>query len=284
MMVYQGRTRMNGCYERTLTGNMIVLPRRWPKRDARYWRCEVYNEQGVVHLKVGMQPPDRWSPGGRPAAYEKASLFAGCILLLPESVMRYLENTHQNTVTLAGMQDHFEFWPSEDYERMEEEDFDCESLFHTQAQGNDGMEEEDAETGSTITLSFAFANREAEDLEQINRLLQAMELTDVKVEDFDSYLATTEHYQDGQVVSTTHRYGLDKLTLVCRKADAEPLYRYQLATEVLEEGHTLLAEGKYSEYWREQHPERSLRTVITLSFEAHTAVVVLYCESIAAQA
>ena len=67
MMGYQRWMQMSGCYERTLTGNMIVLPRRWPKQDARYWRCEVYNEQGVVHLKVGMQPPDCWNPRECPA-------------------------------------------------------------------------------------------------------------------------------------------------------------------------------------------------------------------------
>ena len=62
---------------------------------------------------------------------------------------------------------------------------------------------------SVIELRFDFNDRDPGDLEQINRLLATMELTDVDVKDIKGYLATTQEFQNDRVVQTTYRYGLD---------------------------------------------------------------------------
>ena len=49
---------------------------------------------------------------------------------------------------------------------------------------------------SVIELRFDFNDRDPGDLEQINRLLATMELTDVDVKDIKGYLATTQEFQN----------------------------------------------------------------------------------------
>lgn len=43
---------------------------------------------------------------------------------LPEIFLEHMNKTSQDTVTLTGMEEHFEIWPQKDYERMEEESGD----------------------------------------------------------------------------------------------------------------------------------------------------------------
>lgn len=87
---------------------------------------------------------------------------------------------------------------------------------------------------SVIELRFDFNDRDPGDLEQINRLLATMELTDVDVKDIKGYLATTQEFQNDRVVQTTYRYGLDSGTLICKRADDAQTYRFQVATEAFE--------------------------------------------------
>ena len=106
---------------------------------------------------------------------------------------------------------------------------------------------------SVIELRFDFNDRDPGDLEQINRLLATMELTDVDVKDIKGYLATTQEFQNDRVVQTTYRYGLDS-------------------------GANAMGDGQFAQYWRKLYPHRKLSTVITIGFERHTAFLVVYFE------
>lgn len=130
---------------------------------------------------------------------------------------------------------------------------------------------------SVIELRFDFNDRDPGDLEQINRLLATMELTDVDVKDIKGYLATTQEFQNDRVVQTTYRYGLDSGTLICKRADDAQTYRFQVATEAFE-GANAMGDGQFAQYWRKLYPHRKLSTVITIGFERPTAFLVVYFE------
>lgn len=135
----------------------------------------------------------------------------------------------------------------------------------------------DQRMSSIIRLQFDFKDRAPEDLDQLNRILAAMELTDVDVEDVNGYLATTQEYQGDRVVNTTYRYGLDNGILVCKKDDCGQTHRFQVTTMVFE-GANAMRGRAFEEYWRAQYPERMLSTVVTVGFAQQTALVVVYFE------
>ena len=87
---------------------------------------------------------------------------------------------------------------------------------------------------SVITMEFSFHDRDERDLEQINRMLAVMDLTDVDIDAFDGYVAVTQRTQDDVVVEVAYRYGFGNCTLVCEKAESGTTHRYQIATEVVE--------------------------------------------------
>lgn len=130
---------------------------------------------------------------------------------------------------------------------------------------------------SVITMEFSFHDRDERDLEQINRMLAVMDLTDVDIDAFDGYVAVTRRTQDDVVVEVTYRYGFDSCTLVCEKAELGETHRYQIATEVFENANAVESE-KYAEHWRETYPERKLRKVMALGFDEHTVFIVVYFE------
>lgn len=130
---------------------------------------------------------------------------------------------------------------------------------------------------SVITMEFSFHDRDERDIEQINRMLAVMDLTDVDIDAFDGYVAVTRHTENEVVVDTTYRYGFDSCTLVCEKAESGQTHRYQIATEVFENANAVESE-KYAEQWRETYPERKLRRVMALGFDEHTVFIVVYFE------
>ena len=130
---------------------------------------------------------------------------------------------------------------------------------------------------SVIELRFDFNDREPQDLEQINRLLATMELSDVDVKDIKGSLATTQEFKNDRIVKTSYRYGLDSGTLICKKADGAKTYRFQAATEVFE-GANAMGDAQFAQYWRKLYPHRKLSTVITIGFKQHTAFLVVYFE------
>lgn len=65
---------------------------------------------------------------------------------------------------------------------------------------------------------------------------------------------------------------------MCKKADYEKTYCYQIATEVF--GADAMADGAFEDYWREKYPDRRLSTIATYGFDTHKAFAVVYFEEI----
>lgn len=129
---------------------------------------------------------------------------------------------------------------------------------------------------SMVTLQFQFHERKETDLEEINRLLAIMELTEVDVEDFDGYLARKKVYREGHEVGAYCWYGLDRITLVCRKVLDGQRYRYQMATEAWTDTDHRNSDELVRQ-WRQKYPDRRISLVIAIGFENHTAFVIVYC-------
>ncbi len=127
-----------------------------------------------------------------------------------------------------------------------------------------------------ITISYDFKNREAEDLAQINRLLSGLRLSDLQVENFEGYLATTT---DGRSNLLALRYGLDRGTLVCTPSEDDDGFVYQVDTVALAND-DVIAHENYVEIWRKAHPHRTVRTVITVEFDTAVAYTIFHHERI----
>lgn len=136
-----------------------------------------------------------------------------------------------------------------------------------------------ARTISEVRIQFHYNDARKEDLDQINQMLAAMELTDVDVEELSVYLTKISMLNEGIVVDTAYRCGLYKGTLVCRRDEAQKVYRYQIATEVFEAG--VMEEDAFEDYWRERYPKRRIDTIVTRDYDTHKAIAVVYCEEIA---
>lgn len=109
-----------------------------------------------------------------------------------------------------------------------------------------------------ITITYDFKNRRAEDLAQINAILATMRLQDLRLEDYDGYLATTTD-ADGNLVH--QRYGLDSGKLICKLAEGKSGYEYQIDTVVTDRS---VDHEEFLENWRKNHPDRIMRIVITV--------------------
>ena len=148
------------------------------------------------------------------------------------------------------------------------------------AQQEEAMHEtEPVRMSSEIKIQFEYNDGKEEDLVQLNQMLATMDLTDVDVEELSVYLCTTKELDHEVVVGTTYRCGLNSGILVCKKADFEKNYRYQIATEVFESA-DVMTDGTFADYWREKYPGRKLSTVATYDFDTHIAVVTVYFEKI----
>lgn len=127
---------------------------------------------------------------------------------------------------------------------------------------------------SEFSIQFVYNDGKEEDLDQINQMLAALELSDITVEDLSVYLCTTKKYEHDVVVDTAYRCGLSKGTLICKRADDEATYRYQIATEVLEDD--ALEDMSFANYWQKKYPARRLKMVIAYKFGVRKAFVVVY--------
>jgi len=121
-----------------------------------------------------------------------------------------------------------------------------------------------------ITISFDFKNRKASDLRQLNALLATMKLKDLDLEDMQGYLAVSK---DGDGNLLHKRYGLDSGTLVCKLAGSGQGYHYQIDTVVVDKA---VDYDTYMNCWRGSHPDRTMRTVITIEFESDYAYTILH--------
>lgn len=69
------------------------------------------------------------------------------------------------------------------------------------------------------------------------------------------------------------RYGLDSGSLVCTLADGGNGYCYQIDTAVADRS---VDYDTFITSWRESHPDRALRTVITLVFATEYAYIIAH--------
>ena len=124
----------------------------------------------------------------------------------------------------------------------------------------------------THHIEFDFKDREASDLEKLNRILASLKLEKLELKNSKGYLAVT---QDGDGNLLEKRYGLDSGTLIC--TSAKNGYHYQIDTAVADR---CVDHDEFLEIWRSSHPKRTMRTVITLEFESDYAYIILHHQRI----
>ncbi len=120
----------------------------------------------------------------------------------------------------------------------------------------------------THHVDFDFKDREATDLEKLNRILASLKLEKLELKNFKGYLAVA---QDGQGNLLEKRYGLDSGTLICtpsRNGDC-----YQIDTAVADKS---VDHDEFLEIWRINNPTRAMRTVITKGHETDFAYIILH--------
>ena len=120
----------------------------------------------------------------------------------------------------------------------------------------------------THHVDFDFKDREATDLEKLNRILASLKLEKLELKNSKGYLAVT---QDGEGNLLEKRYGLDSGTLICtpsRNGDG-----YQIDTAVVDKS---VDHDEFLEIWRINNPSRVMRTVITMEYETDFAFIILH--------
>ena len=120
----------------------------------------------------------------------------------------------------------------------------------------------------THHVDFAFKEREASDLEKLNRVLASLKLERLEVKNSKGYLAVT---QDGEGNLLGKRYGLDSGTLICTPSGNGDVY--QIDTTVVDKSVDCDA---FLEIWRANNPNRAMRTVITVEYETDFAFIILH--------
>lgn len=120
----------------------------------------------------------------------------------------------------------------------------------------------------TYCVDFDFKDREASDLEKLNKILVSMKLEKLELKNSRGYLAVTQN-GDGNLLEK--RYGLDSGTLICtpsRNGDC-----YQIDTAVADRS---VDYDEFLEIWRASNPTRVMRTVITMEYDADYAYIILH--------
>ena len=124
----------------------------------------------------------------------------------------------------------------------------------------------------THHVDFDFKDREASDLEKLNRILASLKLEKLELKNFKGYLAVT---QDGEGNLLKKRYGLDSGTLICtpsRNGDC-----YQIDTAVADKS---VDNDEFLEIWSINNPTRAMRAVITMEHETDFAYIILHHQCI----
>ena len=124
----------------------------------------------------------------------------------------------------------------------------------------------------THHVDFDFKDREATDLEKLNRILASLKLEKLELKNFKGYLAVT---QDGEGNLLEKRYGLDSGTLICtpsRNGDC-----YQIDTAVADKS---VDNDEFLEIWSINNPTRAMRAVITMEHETDFAYIILHHQCI----
>lgn len=128
-----------------------------------------------------------------------------------------------------------------------------------------------------ITIAFDFHHYREENLQQLNKLLQTMELTDLSIADSEGYLATPTAPES----SLPHRYcGLGSGILYCKLAKNHAGFHYQIDTYVADR---TIDRKAYLDTWQQQHPDRVLHIPMVLGFPDALALVIIHREKVVAQ-
>lgn len=126
-----------------------------------------------------------------------------------------------------------------------------------------------------ITIAFDFPGRNASDLEQLNQLLAAMELQELRAEDLEGYLATTTG-PDGKLLD--RRYGLDSGVLYCERVAGG--YHYRIDTCVADRN---MDHNTFLKSWRQSHPDRTMRISMVVGFEDVYAYTIIHHQKAGSQ-
>jgi len=124
----------------------------------------------------------------------------------------------------------------------------------------------------THHVDFDFKDREASDLEKLNRILASLKLEKLELKNARGYLAVS---QDGDGNLLEKRYGLDSGTLNCTPSRSGN--GYQIGTAVADKS---VDHDEFLEIWRTNNPSRAMRTVITMEFETDFAYIILHHQRI----
>ncbi|MBR2308961.1 MAG: hypothetical protein IKA47_00280 [Oscillospiraceae bacterium] len=120
----------------------------------------------------------------------------------------------------------------------------------------------------THHIEFDFKDRDASDLEKLNRILASLKLEKLELKNSRGYLAVT---QDGDGNLLEMRYGLDSGTLICTPSKTGNYYRIDTAV-----ADRSVDYDEFLEIWRANNPNRAMRTVITMEYETDYAYIVLH--------
>lgn len=122
-----------------------------------------------------------------------------------------------------------------------------------------------------ITIHFDFKHfREKTDLEQLNKVLDALPLQDLRLEDEESYLCTTTD-NTGKLLH--YRHGLDKGTLHCTLARKSPGYYYRIDT--FTESPTKSHQEQIQK-WIDSHMDRTICCSIVTSFKKQDGYTIIH--------
>lgn len=144
----------------------------------------------------------------------------------------------------------------------------------TQEKAKAQAEERQQLPAEPFTLEYHFKNRLETDLDQINKALDAYELSGLEFVEDCGYLVTEitlDVATNEQAVG--YWYGLDDCVLRCTPAKPGEGFHYQISTMTVEK-----PAADCAACWREAHPGRIMRTMVQLEFEAVYAVIVLHHE------
>lgn len=117
-----------------------------------------------------------------------------------------------------------------------------------------------------ITIQFDFPDRRIGDLQQLNKILQAMELTDLDLKNTEGYFALVIDLQNTVV---NWHYGLERGTLHCELADGRPGHHYQIDSYVPDD---VTDHDAYLDNWQKEHPDR----VMHLYFYSKSSNMIAY--------
>ena len=111
---------MLGCFDKKIRAGCIAIPR-CLRTGKWYWTA--YQLEGSIVLQCRRPGTEEKSEDGLGESVVVTSAAAlrqcGRFFRMPGILLQYMKRTRQDTVTLVGLGDGFEIWPTEDYQRIE---------------------------------------------------------------------------------------------------------------------------------------------------------------------